>query len=294
MSGNARITTDESASTSPTIRPSATTVRRSPIRETYPAGRLSEMLTLVTGAAGYIGVEMVRQLRAQGRDVRAMVRTWDSEQRLSGTGAMTVLGDVTYPETLAPALEGVSHVFHLAGVVGHRASDDLRLEQVNVVGAKNLLDAAATAGVERVVFASSVGAMGPASTPEHPRSEAHWLLDGDDGRPDFRYARTKALGEQHALQAAAEGLDVVVVNPGFLIGPGDVHRVSSWPIEEYLRGVPRALVRGGLSSVDARAVVGGMLAAEERGRAGERYILTHPQGNLSHGDFFDLVGRVTG
>jgi nucleoside-diphosphate-sugar epimerase len=94
-----------------------------------------------------------------------MVRTWDSEQRLSGTGAMTVLGDVTHPETLAPALEGVSHVFHLAGVVGHRASDDLRLEQVNVVGAKNLLDAAATAGVERVVFASSVGAMGPASTP---------------------------------------------------------------------------------------------------------------------------------
>jgi dihydroflavonol-4-reductase len=120
------------------------------------------MLTLVTGAAGYIGVEMVRQLRAQGRDVRAMVRTWDSEQRLSGTGAMTVLGDVTHPETLGPALEGVSHVFHLAGVVGHRASDDLRLEQVNVVGAKNLLDAAATAAVERVVFASSVGAMGPA------------------------------------------------------------------------------------------------------------------------------------
>jgi dihydroflavonol-4-reductase len=235
------------------------------------------MLTLVTGAAGYIGVEMVRQLRAQGRDVRAMVRTWDSEQRLSGTGAMTVLGDVTHPETLAPALEGVSHVFHLAGVVGHRASDDLRLEQVNVVGAKNLL-----------------GAMGPASTPEHPRSEAHWLLDGDDGRPDFRYARAKALGEQHALQAAADGLDVVVVNPGFLIGPGDVHRVSSWPIEEYLRGVLRFTVRGGLSYVDVRDVVAGMLLAEQRGVSGERYILSNDEGNLSYPEFFKRVGAVSG
>src|SRR6185436_1483469 len=174
------------------------------------------------------------------------------------------LGDVTHPETLAPALHGVSHVFHLAGVVGHRASDDLRLEQVNVVGAKNLLDAARTAGVERVVFASSVGAMGPASTPEHPRSEAHWLLDGDDGRPDFRYARTKALGEQHALQAAADGLDVVVVNPGFL------------------SGTLRFTVRGGLSYVDVRDVVAGMLLAEQRGVSGERYILSNDEGNLPY------------
>src|SRR5262245_38566728 len=204
------------------------------------------MLTLVTGATGYLGVETVRQLRAQGRDVRAMVRSWDSEQRLSGTGAMTVLGDVTQPDTLPAALEGVSRVYHMAGVVGHRASDEARLQLVNVHGARNLLDAAAAAGVERVVFTSSVGAMGPASTPEHPRSEAHSLLDGDDGRGDFRYSRSKAQGEALALEAAADGLDVVIVNPGFVIGPGDVHRVSSWPIEEYLRGTLRFTIRGGL------------------------------------------------
>jgi dihydroflavonol-4-reductase len=144
------------------------------------------------------------------------------------------------------------------------------------------------------VFASSVGAMGPASTPEHPRSEAHWLLDGDDGRPDFRYSRAKALGEQHALQAAAEGLDVVVVNPGFLIGPGDVHRVSSWPIEEYLRGVLRFTVRGGLSYVDVRDVVAGMLLAEQRGVSGERYILSNDEGNLPYPEFFERVGAVSG
>ena len=252
------------------------------------------MLTLVTGASGYLGVEMVRQLRAQGRDVRALVRRWDAEQLLMGTGASAVLGDVTEPATLAPALEGVSRVFHMAGVVGHRASDAARLQRVNVEGARNLLDAAARAGVERVVFTSSVGAMGPAASPDHPRSEQHSLLDGDDGRGDFRYSRSKALGEQVALEAAADGLDVVVVNPGFVIGPGDVNRVSSWPIEEYLRGVLRFMVRGGLSYVDVRDVAAGHLLAEERGRSGERYILTNEEGNLAHPDFFDRVGRVAG
>ncbi len=252
------------------------------------------MLTLVTGATGYLGVELVRALRAEGREVRALVRHWDAEQRLAGTGASAVLGDVTRPETLAPALEGVSHVFHLAGVVGHRSSDELRLRQVNVEGTRNLLDAAARAGVSRVVHTSSVGAMGPAASPEYPRSEQHFLLDGDDGRGDFRYARSKALGERLALEAAEAGMDVVIVNPGFVLGPGDVHRVSSWPIEEYLRGVLRFVVRGGLSYVDVRDVVAGHLLAERRGVAGHRYILTSDEGNLPYREFFARVGDVAG
>ena len=252
------------------------------------------MRTLVTGATGYVGVELVRQLRAQERDVRALVRTPAAEQRLAGTGAEIVRGDVTDPASLAPALDGVQRVFHLAGVVGHRASDEPALQRVNVGGTANLLDAARTAGVERVVFTSSVGAMGPAATPEHPRSEAHSLLDGDDGRGDFRYARSKARGEELALNAAGDGMEVVVVNPGFVLGPGDVHRVSSWPIEEYLRGVLRFTVRGGLSYVDVRDAVAGHLLAEQRGRSGERYILTNEEGNLSYPEFFARVGRVAG
>jgi dihydroflavonol-4-reductase len=157
-----------------------------------------------------------------------------------------------------------------------------------------VLAACRAAGVERVVFTSSVAAMGPAATPGHPRDEGAWMLDGDDGRPDFRYARTKAAGEQVALDAAADGLDVVVVNPGFVIGPGDVHRVSSWAVEEYLRGNLRFTIDGGLSYVDGRDVVAGHLLAEERGASGQRYILTNEEGNLSHRDFFARVGRVTG
>jgi dihydroflavonol-4-reductase len=252
------------------------------------------MITLVTGATGYLGVDLVRVLRAQGRDVRAMARSDAGAARLDGLGAEVVRGDVTVPDSLGPAVAGVSRVFHLAGVVAHRAREDDRLRSVNVDGARNTLAACRAAGVERVVFVSSVAAVGPAATPAHPRDEGAWMIDGDDGRPDFRYARSKAAGEQLALEAAADGLDVVVANPGFAIGPGDVHRVSSWPVEEYLRGRLRFTIDGGLSYVDTRDIAAGLLLTEERGRIGERYILTNDEGNLSHRDFFALVGSVTG
>ena len=164
MSGRARITTDESARTSPTARPRATiAVRRSIQRARYLIATLSRMLTLVTGSTGYLGCELVRELRQQDRPVRALARTTESAQRLAGTGAEIVLGDVTDPESLPAALEGVQRVFHMAGVVGHRRRDEPRLTAVNVTGSANLLEAAQKAGVERVVYTSSVGAMGPAS-----------------------------------------------------------------------------------------------------------------------------------
>jgi dihydroflavonol-4-reductase len=252
------------------------------------------MITLVTGATGYLGVDLVRVLRAQGRDVRALARSDAGAARLDGLGAEIVRGDVTVPDSLGPAVVGVSRVFHLAGVVAHRAREDDRLRSVNVDGARNTLAACRAAGVERVVFVSSVAAVGPAATPAHPRDEGAWMIDGDDGRPDFRYARSKAAGEQLALEAAGDGLDVVVANPGFAIGPGDVHRVSSWPVEEYLRGRLRFTIDGGLSYVDTRDIAAGLLLTEERGRTGERYILTNDEGNLSHRDFFARVGSVTG
>ena len=252
------------------------------------------MVTLVTGATGYLGVELVRALRAQDRQVRALARSDAGAARLDGLGAEVVRGDVTVPDSLPPVFAGVTRVFHLAGVVAHRAREDARLRAVNVEGTRNALAACRSAGVERVVFVSSVAAVGPAATPAYPRTEGAWMIDGDDGRPDFRYARSKAAGEQLALEAAADGLDVVVANPGFAIGPGDVHRVSSWPVEEYLRGRLRFTIDGGLSYVDARDIAAGLLLTEERGRTGERYILTNDEGNLSHRDFFARVGRVTG
>jgi dihydroflavonol-4-reductase len=252
------------------------------------------MRTLVTGATGYLGTELVSELRRRDREVWALVRSRTAAARLDGLGAEIVEGDVLDAESVKRALDGVTRVFHMAGAVGHRASDEPRLQAVNVDGARTVLDLCGRAGVERVVFTASVSTIGPAGGPGHPRDEGAWLIDGDDGRGDFRYGRTKAAGEQAALAAAAAGLDVVITNPGFVIGPGDVHRVSSWPVEEYLRGRLRFTVPGGLSYVDVRDVVAGHLLVEERGKSGERYILTNDDGNLSHRDFFALVGSVTG
>ena len=252
------------------------------------------MTTLVTGATGYLGIELVRELVVRGRPVRALVRSDQAAARLDGLPVELAHGDITDAAAVRRAVAGTQTVFHMAGVVGHRARDEQALHDVNAVAAAGLLDAAREAGVRRVVFTSTVGTMGPAASPLRPRDEGAWLIDGDDGRPDFRYARSKAAGEQAALRAARNGLDVVVTNPGFVIGPGDVNRVSSWPVEEYLRGTLRFTVRGGLSYVDARDVVAGHLLAEERGRRGERYILTSEEGNLSYPDFFARVARVSG
>src|SRR5207248_77119 len=139
-----------------------------------------------------------------------LVRSPQAASRLDGTGAQTVEGDVLDPASLEVALDGVARVFHMAGVVGHRASDEPNRQAVNVDVARTVPAACAKAGVERVVFTSSVAAIGPAGGPGHPRDEGAWLIDGDDGRADFRYGRTKAAGEQAALDAAKGGLDVVI------------------------------------------------------------------------------------
>jgi len=173
------------------------------------------MRTLVTGATGYLGAELVRELRRRDRDVRALVRSPQAASRLDGTGAEIVAGDVLDPASLEVALDGVTRVFHMAGVVGHRAADEPKLRAVNVDGARNVLAACARAGVERVVFTSSVATVGPAGGPGHPRDEGAWLVDGDDGREDFRYGRTKAAGEQAVLTS---GADAYVVRTAWLYG----------------------------------------------------------------------------
>jgi dihydroflavonol-4-reductase len=142
-----------------------------------------------------------------------------------------------------------------------------------------------------VVHVSSVAGVGYTEDPARPLDEDATFPEGAWRN---HYARTKRLGEEVALRAAAEGQDIVVACPGFLLGAGDVNRINTFVVEEYLRGVLRTTVAGGISSVDVRDVADGLLAAERRGRSGRRYIFTSEDGNLSHRDFFALAGEVDG
>ena len=243
------------------------------------------MPTLVTGATGFLGGQLVAALHARGDEVRALVR---KPEAASGLGVEIVAGDVTDPDAVRRAVAGCEQVFHLAGVVSHEARDLPRMRAVNVDATRSLLGAVDTG--TRVVHVSSVAAIGPAASATE-RADESQVYDTSLGLP---YASTKREGELVALEAAAAGVDVVIANPGFLLGPGDVHRVSTWPIDAYLSGRLRVRTPGGLAFVDARDIAAGLILLSEKGRAGERTILANPEGNLSWKELFALVGKVGG
>ena len=244
---------------------------------------------LVTGATGFMGRVLVARLLEEGRAVRVLERR--PSDAFDGLTVERVTGDVTQPETLAAACAGTEVVFNLAGVLSYDAKDEASLQAVNVEGLANVLAAARQAESGRVVHVSSVAAVGFTDDPPRPLSEASPF---PQGAWHNRYARTKRLGEETAFRAAADGQDVVVACPGFLLGPGDVNRINTFVVEEYLRGLLRTTVAGGISSVDVRDVAAGLLAVESRGVSGQRYILTSEDGNLTHREFFALAGEVDG
>jgi dihydroflavonol-4-reductase len=244
---------------------------------------------LVTGATGFMGRVLVARLLEDGRAVRVLERR--PSDAFDGLAVQRVTGDVTQPDTLPAACAGAETVFNLAGVLSYDAKDEARLQAVNVDGLSNLLAAVRQAGSGRVVQVSSVAAVGYAEDPARPQHEDSPF---PEGAWQNRYSRSKRLGEEVALRAVAEGQDVVLVCPGFLLGAGDVNRINTFVVEEYLRGRLRTTVAGGISSVDVRDVAEGLVAAERRGVSGRRYILTSEDGNLSHREFFALAGEADG
>lgn len=247
------------------------------------------MTTFLTGATGFLGRHLVRVLAERGDSLRALVREGTDDAFLRTHGVDVVRGDVLDSDAVRGAAIGCDRVFHLAGLVSHERRDLERLTRSNVEGVRTVL--AAVEPEARVVHVSSVATFGPSRSRTELVDERHVFPPEADR---LVYASTKRMGERLALKSAEEGRDVVVANPGFLIGPGDVYRVTTWMVERYLKGTLRVVIDGGLSFVDARDVAAGLALLAEKGRAGERTILTSREGNLSLQDFFKRVGEVTG
>jgi dihydroflavonol-4-reductase len=245
--------------------------------------------TLVTGATGFLGRHLVPLLAERGDRLRAVVREGTDASRLAAQGVEVVRADALDESAMRGAAAGCERVYHLAGKVDHRRAMEAQIRAANVDTVRVLLTAADPDA--RIVLASSISTIGPASGPAGASDES---VPFPAFAERYVYHRSKRDGERLALEAAASGRDVVVANIGFIIGPDDFGRVTAWMVERYLRGIIRFVVAGGLSFFDVRDAARGLVLLEERGRAGERTILTNRAGNLSLRDFYARVGEVTG
>lgn len=247
------------------------------------------MRTLVTGATGFVGSHVARQLVAAGHAVKVLVRPESNLRALEGLSVERVVGDLRNPVSLETAMAGVQLVFHVAADYRLWARRPEEIYESNVGGTKNLLAAARKAGVERLVYTSTVATI---AVPRHdglPTEETCATLDEMIGH----YKRSKFLAEQEALQAAASGMPVVIVNPSAPVGPGDWKPTPTGGlIVDFLNGKMPAYVDTGLNVVGVEDVAAGHLVAAERGRIGERYILGGR--NLTLKEILDALSVISG
>jgi len=245
--------------------------------------------TLVTGATGFIGSAVVRRLLGRGRSVRCYVEPGANRQNLAGLDVEMIEADINDRAAIGRALEGVSVLYHLAAIYKLWLPDNSLMYEVNVEGTKTVLFAALAAGVEKVVYTSSIAAVGrPANGDLSDEGTAFNLWDESN-----HYVRSKWLSERDALRFAVEGLPVVVVNPAFPFGERDITPTPTGRfIVDTLAGRVPGYMDGGFNAVNVEDVAEGHLLAEERGRVGERYILG--EHNVTYKQFFDAVTEVAG
>lgn len=221
---------------------------------------------LVTGASGFLGWHVALVLLEKGIPVRAFARRPES---VSGLDAEVVAGDLRDVESLRRAVAGCGLVFHVAADYRLWVRDPSQMYESNVAGTRNLLEAAERAGVERVVYTSTVGCIGFVEGGLGDEETPVSLADMTG-----HYKRSKFMAEQVALQAAARQCPVVIVNPTAPVGEHDVKPTPTGrTVVDFLRGRMPAYVDTGLNVVDARDAAEGHWLACEKGKPGERYIL---------------------
>ncbi len=245
------------------------------------------MRVLVTGASGFLGSWVARELAASGHEIKMLARDPSRLGDRVPPGACVIQGDILSPRELATAASAADAIVHCAGMFSLSRRDRVGMHRANVEGTRNVLEAAAARGV-RVVHTSSIATVGPTREPQAL----------DEGAPprslgfDYPYAQSKRQSEELALASREKGLDVVVLNPGILFGPGDVNFTSTQFVLHYLRGELRMHLSGGAAFSDVRDVAAAYVAALERGRGGHRYLLGSV--NLTYRDVQGMLQRLTG
>jgi len=247
------------------------------------------MLAFVTGASGFLGSHVAKVLCEQGARLRLLVRASSNLKNLQGLNADTVTGDLRDPASLEKALAGCDTVFHVAADYRLWVRDPHQMYRANVEGTRALLDAARKNAVQRVVYTSSVATIGFTSNGHTADEDSPVSLDDMIGH----YKRSKFMAEQIALEAGRSGMHVVTVNPTTPVGEQDVKPTPTGRIVlDFLKRKFPAYVETGLNLVDVRDCARGHVAALEKGKSGERYILGGE--NLTLKQILDKLAAITG
>ena len=247
------------------------------------------MKNFVTGATGFVGSALARKLLERGEEVVALVREGSDLRNLEGLDVQLAKGDLTDPDSILSGIRGCRRVYHAAADYQLWVPDRKAIYEVNVGGTTNVLRAARKCGVERVVYTSTVGALGNPG-------------DGTPGREDTPvsindmvgdYKKSKFMAELEAQRFAFEGFPVVIVNPSTPVGPRDIKPTPTGKmVLDFVRGKMFAYLDTGLNIVDVDDVAMGHILAMEKGRPGEKYILGNRDMTLR--EIFRILSGITG
>jgi dihydroflavonol-4-reductase len=247
------------------------------------------MKCFVTGATGFLGSHVARQLLARGADLRLLVRPTSRLDNIAELPAERAIGDLRDQESLKKGMSGCEFVFHVAADYRLWSRNRQELYDSNVEGTGNILQAARESGVRRVIYTSSVATMGFGNNGRLTDEKSPVMLANMIGD----YKRSKFMAERLVLEAARGGQDVVMVNPTTPVGERDIKPTPSGRIIlDFLRRKFPAYVDTGLNLVDVVDCAEGHLLAMEKAQPGERYILGGE--NLTLKQILDKLGAITG
>lgn len=246
------------------------------------------MTVLVTGATGFLGSHVARQLVARGESVRVLARTSSNRAALEGLGAEVAEGDLRDAASLDRAVAGAQKVFHVAADYRLWAKNTDEIYESNVGGTKNLLVAAKNAGVEKFVYTSTVATVA-VDRPTLPSEATESKLDEMVGH----YKRSKWMAEREVMDAAKNGLPAVIAMPTTPVGPGDWKPTPTGKIIlDFLTGKMPGYVNTGLNFVGVEDAAAGHLLVAEKGEIGQRYLIGAE--NLTLKQLLDELGRIAG